>query len=120
MVDRIRLWYDKSANQIISKFVKFSRPNHMAYVARLQTSDGQHYTSTMDHLSCFLPGLLALGYLNGFPESHLNIAKKLTNTCYQFYYQSPSGLSPESVHFSTAAQSQHDFHFMVSTALLAF
>lgn len=29
----------------------------------------------MDHLVCFLPGLLALGAVNGFPHSHMDLAK---------------------------------------------
>ena len=39
----------------------------------------------MDHLVCFLPGTLALGYAHGLPESHMDLAKKLTRTCYEMY-----------------------------------
>ena len=111
---RIRKWYEHSANQIMTKFIKFSRPNHMAFPAILENSDGTDFRATMDHLACFLPGMLALGYLHGFPQTHLQMARNLTNTCYQFYHQSPSGLSPEEVMFFTHTHSQTDFHPMVT------
>lgn len=38
---------------------------------------------TMEHLTCFVPGLLALGYLHGMPKDHLDLAKELTRTCVQ-------------------------------------
>ena len=86
----------------------------MAFAARLQTSDGQHFRPSMDHLSCFLPGMLALGYLHGFPKSHLQMARNLTHTCYQLYHQSPCGLSPDEVVFFTNQQSKVDFRSSVS------
>lgn len=111
----MRGWYKRSANQIISKFIKYSRPSHMAFPAILYSSDGTHYRSSMDHLSCFLPGMLALGYLHGFPKSHLDMARNLTYTCYQLYHMSPSGLSPDIILFSTDPHSRTDFHSSVST-----
>lgn len=70
----------------------------------------------MDHLVCFLPGVLALGDMYGIStslpkpdnasrendhlwESDLAIAKDLEKTCYELYRLSPSGLAPEIVHF---------------------
>lgn len=64
----------------------------MAYVgARYDT----HITNTMGHLSCFFPGLLALGskYLDN-PED-LEYAEKVMNTCVFMYEKTKSGLAGE-------------------------
>lgn len=58
----------------------------------------------MDHLLCFVPGLLALGTLAETQdtkknERHLGIAKQLMETCYQMYHRQPTGLSPDIVSF---------------------
>lgn len=73
----------------------------MAFLARLNSPDGGGVDTRMDHLACFVPGMLALGYLHGFPASHLNTAKDLAHTCYELYHQSPCGLSPDEVVFNT-------------------
>ncbi|OWZ05626.1 Glycoside hydrolase [Phytophthora megakarya] len=57
----------------------------------------------MEHLTCFVPGMLALGYYHGMPTSHLELAKDLTETCVQMYLQSTSHLAPEITQFTTAA-----------------
>ncbi|KAF0687615.1 Aste57867_20598 [Aphanomyces stellatus] len=57
----------------------------------------------MDHLVCFIPGLLALGYMNGMPSWHLDLAKELLHTCYQMYNQMYSKLAPEIAYFSTTS-----------------
>merc|ERR1719377_514027 len=53
----------------------------------------------MDHLSCFMGGLLALGS-HYVPEPDredwwLPVGTEITRTCYEMYRQSPSGLAPE-------------------------
>jgi hypothetical protein len=65
----------------------------------------------MDHLVCFLPGLLALGVnstrvFGGRPQTaleHMTVARGLMRTCYELYAQSPSGLAPEIVRFGDNA-----------------
>ncbi|KAF1774957.1 Glycoside hydrolase family 47 [Phytophthora cactorum] len=58
----------------------------------------------MDHLLCFVPGLLALGTLSETEDhaknaKHLELAEKLMETCYQFYHRQATGLSPDIVSF---------------------
>lgn len=48
-----------------------------------------HLKPVMEHLTCFVPGLLALGYLHGMPKDHLELAKELTETCAQVRSSSP-------------------------------
>ena len=62
----------------------------------------------MDHLACFLPGLLALGHSAGADpdgsQGHLELAKRLAHTCYNFYNQSKSGMAPETVVFDMSME----------------
>lgn len=71
-----------------------------------------HTTDTLEHLACFLPGLLALG-AHTLPisllspteaEHHKWAAEGLAYTCYLLYADSRSGLSPDSVKMKTAGR----------------
>lgn len=53
----------------------------------------------MDHLTCFLPGTLALGHSNGLPDWHMTMAEELLYTCYLTYAAHPTFLAPEITHF---------------------
>jgi len=61
----------------------------------------------MDHLVCFLPGLLALG-AHRVPEKvdprDMELAKKLTETCRAMYTRTGSGIAPEIVKFREKTQ----------------
>ncbi|KAJ9464997.1 Mannosyl-oligosaccharide 1 [Diplonema papillatum] len=57
-------------------------------------------THRMDHLSCFYPGMLALGHMSGDGGSgSLELAKELMDTCVAMYTKFPTGLPPEEVLF---------------------
>ncbi|KAF0710637.1 hypothetical protein AaE_012444 [Aphanomyces astaci] len=62
-------------------------------------------TPKMDHLVCFMPGMLALGYMHGMPSSHLDLAKALGRTCFEMYNQMASNLAPEIAYFNTVDDS---------------
>jgi len=66
----------------------------------------------MDHLACFVAGMLMLGSRT-LPEAEVDprwepTAVGLTDTCYQFYKRSPSGLSPEQFLFDLDKQPPDD------------
>ena len=69
---------------------------------------GRSFVPKMDHLVCFLPGVLALGTHNGLPEEHQQLASELMETCYQMYAQMPTGLSPEIAHFNLEPDGNKD------------
>ena len=117
IIYRFRGWYSKAVNTILTKFLKYSGLNHMAFLARLYDTSARGYSPNMDHLACFVPGMLALGYLHGFPEAHLEAAKNLTHTCYELYHQSPSGLRPDEVIFHTTKSTIVDFATLVCNKL---
>lgn len=53
----------------------------------------------LEHLTCFLPGLLALGAatLPDIPPRHMWAARAFAHTCWTLYADSPSGLAPDEV-----------------------
>ena len=68
---------------------------------------GGSFTRKMEHLTCFVGGMLALGAVNdpdGADSSRarrdMRNAKAIGYTCYRMYAEMPSGLSPEFVTFS--------------------
>merc|ERR1719506_1253258 len=58
----------------------------------------------MDHLACFVPGMLALSATTGAvsasrASAHMALADELLDTCCAFYAATPTGLAPEIVEF---------------------
>lgn len=73
----------------------------------------------MDHLVCFLPGTLALGYFfsqqstvshQKVPEWHLELAEELARTCFYFYKSFETGLPPEIVYFNLDDGSKQEIY----------
>lgn len=124
---------DETQKRLI-QFTNGSR--NYTFVSELQiykTANGTEelkYVNKMDHLVCFLPGTLALGYyhfsplasslrarhnlttseklLNARYNNHLRLAKSIARTCYHMYSEMGTGLAPEIVTFiqqQTAATS---------------
>ncbi|DBA98648.1 hypothetical protein WJX77_007859 [Trebouxia sp. C0004] len=83
-------------------------PEGLTYIAERRRRKGP-LEPKMDHLVCFLPGLLALGHFHGvntgsrYDSNDLELAEELMLTCYEMYRRIPTGLSPEIVFFT-----QHD------------
>ena len=68
----------------------------------LAESNNKKVIKKMDHLVCFVPGMLALGAQN-IPEvhdEHMKLAAALTETCHAMYDKQRTGLAPEFVRFS--------------------
>ena len=111
--------YLDAIDAIISRLVRVTRgPQKFVFVAEILPKSGNLYAK-MDHLVCFLPGALALGYYhynrsksdNETEESekwsdrfsnHLWLAEDLARTCYSMHNMTGTGLSPEIVHFGVA------------------
>jgi len=101
--DWLREMYDSAINGIVDKLLQFSSPTGLVYLADWT---GRSHNHKMDHLVCFLPGVMALGAYTdptGFESARaqrdLEIAKGLMYTCYQMYHRMESGISPEYVEF---------------------
>lgn len=87
--------YKKSIDSMHKTLLYRSSKNKRLYIS--DNSDAKF--GMMDHLACFTPGMLALGYTITKDEKDLQTAKDLMDTCYSMYNSTPSGLSPESIQF---------------------
>jgi len=94
-----RTMYDKAIDGMVTLL---KRKAGVTYVGQQQ---GGRHVAKMEHLACFVPGMLALGaHTSADPSSvrskrdMLN-AKALTYTCHKMYESFPAKLSPESVRF---------------------
>jgi mannosyl-oligosaccharide alpha-1,2-mannosidase len=98
----------KSITGILENLVFLSKTRNLIYVTdTFVTASGLKPTRKLEHLSCFFPGLLALG-AETLPESimstqqrelHRWAAEGLAHTCWVMYADQPSGLGPEIVIF---------------------
>ncbi|KJA15407.1 glycoside hydrolase family 47 protein [Hypholoma sublateritium FD-334 SS-4] len=91
--------YIKSANGIINNLIHVTPTRGLMNVGDIDTGYDQ-VLHRLEHLSCFLPGTLALGaaYLDlspGEKELHQWAAEGLAYTCYVSYADQLSGLGPD-------------------------
>ncbi len=81
---------------MIAVLIKQSSPNNYTYIAEMDRGMLVH---KMDHLACFVPGMLALGAAGDVAERYMALAADLTDTCVRMYDAMPTGLSAELVNF---------------------
>ncbi|XP_059054476.1 endoplasmic reticulum mannosyl-oligosaccharide 1,2-alpha-mannosidase [Achroia grisella] len=79
-----------------------SSPNKHLFIGEL-SAGSESFNPKMDHLTCFLPGTLALGHANDLPDWHMTMAEELLYTCYLTYAVHPTFLAPEITHFNMAS-----------------
>ncbi|KAL1517235.1 hypothetical protein ABEB36_001025 [Hypothenemus hampei] len=84
-------------------------PNGYLFIGEL-LGGSKDFKPKMDHLTCYLPGTLALGVHNGLPLSHMKLAEELMTTCYQTYAQQPTFLAPEITYFNIQGENSHDMY----------
>ncbi|XP_049960338.1 endoplasmic reticulum mannosyl-oligosaccharide 1,2-alpha-mannosidase isoform X1 [Schistocerca serialis cubense] len=77
---------------------------------------GKDFKPKMDHLTCYLPGTLALGVHYGLPQDHMELAEELLNTCYQTYAQQPTFLAPEITYFNIQDAIGNDMYVKTNDA----
>lgn len=87
----------KTADAIIKKLLYVTPNRQMLYVTDVQVGMPTH---VFEHLSCFLPGLLALGAATldlsaKDKELHQWAAKGLAYSCWISYADQPTGLGPD-------------------------
>jgi hypothetical protein len=98
-----REMYDKAMEGMHNELLQTSTPSGLTYIA---DKNGGRLDHKMDHLVCFMGGLLALGaYTDPLglesdrAQRDLRSAKALTYTCYQMYARMNTGISAEYVQF---------------------
>lgn len=143
--------YLDAMDEVATRLIKHTDgPDNYTYVAEMQLyktindTEDARYFDKMDHLVCFLPGTLALGYyhfspmadenrlkynlevsadrLNSRYNYHLDLAKRLARTCYHMYHNMGTGLSPEIASFvhsrtdDPTAQNQPELQVQATSA----
>ena len=99
----LRDMYDRAIEGAIKLLLKASTPSGFVY---LSDYNGTTNILKMDHLVCFMPGLLALGSVTdptGPTSSRairdMKLAKDLMFTCREMYHRTATGIAPEYVVF---------------------
>lgn len=93
------LW-EEAMESLVAVLLRRSTPAGYSYIGELDRGLLVH---KMDHLACFVPGMLALGAAGDLAERHLALAADLAETCVAMYSSQPTGLAPELVHFKAGA-----------------
>lgn len=93
--------YVESINAMIQHMLKKSSQGYW-YLPSF-TSMGS-FKPEMEHLTCFTPGMMALGSVSGIMDQataarHMQVAQDLVWTCYQSYQIQNTGVGPESSSF---------------------
>lgn len=96
------VWKDqwkKAMEEMETRLLKRTK-NNLTYIAELK--DGR-ILDKMDHLVCFVGGMLILG-ARQLPQQEVSKsweknAAEITRTCYEMYHREPSHLAPEAVQF---------------------
>jgi len=104
--ERMRAMYDESVAAIRQHLVirgGEARCGNCTYLASWNYKTKVH-VHQMDHLVCFVPGMLALGAHGDTYDADMELARELMATCYRMYAHSPSGLAPEIADFSHARE----------------
>ncbi|KAI9453039.1 seven-hairpin glycosidase [Lactarius psammicola] len=93
--------YLRSVNVILDRLTYLTPSRNLLYITDATVGlHGAFYPShRFEHLTCFLPGVLALGAvtLPDVPQRHMWAARALAHTCWMLYADSPSGLAPDQV-----------------------
>lgn len=109
---RERRWvidmFRTSIRGVLDNLVYRSSPSNLTYI--VERSAGGGVKHKMDHLVCFVPGMLGLWQVARdhseeteadikFAKETLEVAEELMYTCFQMYNRSATGLAPEIVQF---------------------
>lgn len=96
---RLEKLYDISIDAILQHMLVGRDREDYTFISDLHNFE---QTGVVDHLTCFFPGMLALGAKKRRDKGveDLRIASRLVETCASLYFESPSGLSPDQIVFN--------------------
>eukprot|EP00931_Biecheleriopsis_adriatica_P086021 TRINITY_DN60760_c0_g1_i1.p1 TRINITY_DN60760_c0_g1~~TRINITY_DN60760_c0_g1_i1.p1 ORF type:complete len:703 (+),score=107.86 TRINITY_DN60760_c0_g1_i1:75-2183(+) len=104
-------WKDawrRAMDQMMERLIKTTNGG-LTYIAEEKNGRIDH---KMDHLACFVGGMLIYGARelkpNEIDSRWEKTAEGITETCYQMYHRQPSHLAPEASQFTTGAGQGQD------------
>lgn len=93
-------WHDmweESMRAMIDKLVFDGEEEGTKYVAEYNANHAVH---KMDHLTCFVGGMLVLGsHGSDHEDEYMKVAAAITKMCWRMYSTQPTGIAPEFVNF---------------------
>ncbi|CAG8717703.1 7420_t:CDS:10, partial [Dentiscutata erythropus] len=100
-IDQYRRMYVESIDSMHTYLIKDSiikdRPD-LLFLGGLRYNN---FINEMDHLSCFVPGMLAIGSKILDRPNDLETAIRLAETCYWTYNMTSTGIGPEKIWFNS-------------------
>jgi len=104
--------YLRASTSIIDNLLYITPNRNLLYVTDITGGSPSH---TFEHLSCFLPGLLALGaHTLNLPrhdrQLHEWAAQGLAYTCWMTYADHATGLGPDEMHMQSIPKSTENPH----------
>lgn len=112
-VDYFRDDYLEAMNGVQKHLARYTPRQKLLFVGELVTG-GKDFKPKMDHLTCYLPGTMALGVHYGLPQKHMDFASELLNTCYRTYVDQPTGLAAEITYFNVQESGNGEDMFVKS------
>jgi len=104
LTGRTNKQYKKMYCEAMEGMIKVMLTANSKGMMYIPTFEGSRRTE-MEHLTCFAPGMIALGSVSGILDSaeeekkHLKIAKSLAYSCYMMYQGTATKLGPENANF---------------------
>ncbi|KAK3715706.1 mannosyl-oligosaccharide alpha-1,2-mannosidase [Vermiconidia calcicola] len=106
--------WNETLEGIKKHLITYSSPSNFTVLAERPSGLDHHISPKMDHLTCFMPGTIALATTGGLPlvqakaqpnwgpqqDEDMRLAEELMNTCWGMYKASPIGLAGEITHFN--------------------
>ena len=107
------MWNESLAG-IKKHLLTYSAPSNFTVLAERPSGLDRDLSPKMDHLTCFLPGTIALATTDGLSlaqarkdgswgpaqEEDMRLAEELMKTCWGMYRTTPTGLAAEITHFN--------------------
>lgn len=117
---KLRELYDASIEGMIKHLICTS-PDGFKYIGIAHATRGKRisrFEERMEHLACFVPGLLALGSKHDSenPERsqrHLELAEELMETCYSMFSLQKSKLAPECSDFRVSMRPSNGLSYYI-------
>ncbi|KAG0255165.1 hypothetical protein DFQ27_006396 [Actinomortierella ambigua] len=97
---------DSMADYLVSRPADGSKD--YAIIGRADSTN-KHIQTSMDHLTCFMGGSLAMGAAYFDRPQDLELARQVTEACYLSYHYSATGVGPEIIAFDGKAGTSGKF-----------
>jgi len=99
--------YDESMQSVLAQLVResYSPFDNRTYTFLGEQNSGR-LVPEMDHLVCYVGGMLLLGAEGNIRTKHVDVGERITETCYHTYETMPTGFGAERIAFKPIENGQ--------------